>query len=96
MMIGTKVRIIGPKKSDEVIRGVPWLADLMDEYIGHEAVIASTSVPYYKGTVYMLEDDDIYLQSCWFVGEWLAPIRFEDEHDDFDVENIESLFDITG
>ena len=48
MMIGTKVRSIGPKKSDEVIRGVPWLADLMDEFIWHEAVIASTSVPFYK------------------------------------------------
>ena len=92
MMIVTKVRIIGPKKSDEVIRGVPWLADLMDEYIGHEAVIASTSVPFYKGTIYMLEDDDVYLQSLWFVEEWLAPIRFEDEYDDFDVGNIESLW----
>lgn len=92
MMIGTRVRIIGPKKSDEVIRGVPWLADIMDEFIGHEAVIASTSIPFYKGTIYMLEDDDVYLQSCWFVDEWLAPIKFEDEHDDFDAGNIESLW----
>ena len=92
MTIGTRVRIIGPKKSDEVIRGVPWLADLMDEYIGSEATIASTSIPFYKGTIYMLVSDDIYLQSLWFVEEWLAPIRFEDEHDDFEIGNIESLW----